>query len=129
MYLETKSITHLIFACIIILIQPYRMLNNIFVNNYNYQYQLNEDYKLNYVLVLASLLKLRLLLPSLISMLKLKNPRSSRLCNLYGCSNSNLYVIKCYFKIMPITLVSFIFLTGILAFSFSFRVTERNKAH
>jgi voltage-gated potassium channel len=127
MYLQTKTIKNLVIDSVIILIQPYQFINQVLINNYNYQYQSNSDYKLNYVLVIASLLKLTLFLPSLMSMLKLRNPRSSRICNFYGSTNSNLYVIKCYFKIMPIRLVSFIFLSGILAFALSFRVTERNK--
>lgn len=109
--------------CIVILIQPYQMLQASLINNYNFKNQHDVVYKLNYVLVIGSLLKLGLLIPCLMNMLKFKNPRSSRICKIYGCSNSNLYAIKCYFKQTPITLVAFIFLVCILSFSFAYRVT------
>lgn len=124
--METRSPCKLVIDCILILIQPYQMLQNKYINNYNFKYQHDVHYKLNYVFVIGSLFKLVIFLSCIMNMLKFKNPRSSRICKIYGCSNSNLYAIKCYFKQTPIRLVSLLFLVCILSFSFAYRVTERD---
>lgn len=120
---ETLSGYQLVFNCIVILVQPYIMLQNIYINNYDMKGLKDVEFKLNYVMVIGSLLKVCLLLPSLMNMLKFKNPRSSRVCKIYGCSNSNLYSIKCYFKQSPIKLVVLIFMVCILMFSYGYRVS------
>lgn len=120
--LEILSPQQLVLGCLIILIQPYRMLQDITINNYDMRNLADVEYKLNYVLVLGSLLKLSLLIPCLINMYKFKNPRTSRICKIYSCSNSYLYTIKCCFKLYPITLVSINFVVSFLVFSFAYRV-------
>lgn len=121
--LDSSSITRLIFNCIVIIIQPIWFLDDILINNYDMKNLADMDFKLNYVLVLGSLLKFMLFIPCLLNLHKFKNPRSSRVCKIYGCSNSNLYTIKCCFKQSPIILVICTFLLSFLIFSFAYRVS------
>lgn len=117
---------NIVFSSFIILLQPYRLTQNIFINNYNLKLESDADFKLNYALVLGSLLKFFLFIPCILNLHKFKNPRSSRVCKIYGCPNSDLYTIKCCFKQSPISLISCAFILCLLIFSFAFRVSERN---
>lgn len=123
--LETLNFGRLLFNCIVILIQPIWFLEGVMINNYDMKNLTDMDFKLNYVMVLGSLFKFSLFIPCLLNLHKFKNPRSSRVCKIYGCSNSNLYTIKCCFKQSPILLVICTFLLGFLIFSFAYRVSER----
>lgn len=123
--LDSYSYDKLVFHIAILLIQPYRMLQDVRMNNYDLYNQVDVNFKVNYALVITSLLKFCLLIPSFLNMHKFKHPRSSRLCNIYGISNSNLYTIKLCFKQSPITLIMCTFLLSFMIFSFAYRVSER----
>ena len=69
--------------------------------------------------------RLNLLIPSFLNLFSFKNPRASRVCKIYGLSNSNLYTIKCCFKQSPIALMGFAFIKNFAIFSFAYRVSER----
>lgn len=124
--LETNSISSMIFSAFIILLQPYRPIQDVYIENYDVSQNNLNDFKLNYALVLCSLLKFFLFIPCMLNLHKFKNPRSSRVCKIYGCPNSDLYTIKCCFKQSPISLIACTFLLCLLIFSFAFRVGERN---
>lgn len=123
--LDSYAYDKLVFHFAVMLIQPYRMLQDVKMNNYDLYNLANIDFKVNYALVIVSLLKFCLLIPSFLNMHKFKHPRSSRLCNIYGISNSNLYTIKLCFKQSPITLILCTFLLSFMIFSFAYRVSER----
>lgn len=125
--LESFSLGRLICNCVVIGIQPYRFLEGFLMSNYDFKNLQDIEFKVNYVLVLGSLFKFGLFIPSLLNMHKFKNPRSSRVCKIYGCSDSNLYTIKCNFKQNPILLITSAFLFSFIIFSFAFRVSERSE--
>lgn len=121
--IDAYSYHKLVYNFIIMLIQPYRVLQDFKMNNYNLKNLYDVDYKVNYALVIASLLKFAILIPCLLNMHRFKHPRSSRLCNIYGISNSNLYTIKLCFKQSPISLIICTFFLSFMIFSFAFRVS------
>ena len=121
------SIKGLLLKIIITLIQPFYAMENISVSNWNFKNGVNEQIPLSYIFVLGALLKLFMMFECLMDTSKFKNPRGSRVCRLYGCADSYLYELKCYFKDSPVKLVVALLLFGIAFFSFSFRVSERNK--
>lgn len=125
---EVKGKEVLISGIALILVQPLSFLEENNIENWNYIEQFVQPIKLNYILALASLLKLLILIPSFLNTLKFKNPRSSRVCKIYGCESSILYELKCYFKEEPIKLVVILIFCSIALFTFGFRICERSKS-
>lgn len=74
-----------------------------------------------------SLFKIGLIFINFMFSLKYRNPRSSRICNIYGSRNSHLFSLKSLFKHHPIILMKVFFTISLLIFSFMYRVNERNR--
>lgn len=108
---------------IIILIQPYVFFDSFYIWNWDFQANIYMEFKINYVLVILSLIKLYLIVPCIMNILRFKNPRFSRVCKMYGCSNPNIFELKCHFRAQPIKLMASMFIVLVLFFSFAFRVS------
>lgn len=103
------------------------MLQHVYINNYDLKSKMDIEFKLNYVLVICSLIKVCQIVACVLNMLKFKNPRASRVCKIYGVSSSNLFTVKCCFKQYPITFITYTFLVSFMIFSYAYRVSERNS--
>ena len=112
-----------------LLIQPIYFLEGIEISNWNYAAGFDQKIKLNYILVLGTVLQLCMLVLRVMNTLKFKNPRSSRVCKIYGCENSVLYELKCYFKESPIRLVIILLCYSIAFYSICFRIAERKESN
>ena len=123
---EQSGKVRIIFGVVVLLVQPISFLEDVEIANWNYLAGFDQKIKVNYVLVLATIFQAIIAVFSIINSLKYKNPRSSRVCKIYGCENSVLYLLKCYFKDSPINLVTFLLSGSIAFYSICFRITERN---
>lgn len=83
--------------------------------------------KLNYLLVLFSLLKtVIMLLPNAVVFSPYGRPRCQRLYKMYHVMvNQTLYGFKCLFRDWPLTMFFMLFVVVMLFFSFTIRVLER----
>lgn len=79
------SLFKAIITSILLLLQPYPFTDSINLSNWDYIQEVTLDFKLNYVFILLSYFKLGLLFQSILNLSKLKKPRASRVCTIYGC--------------------------------------------
>ena len=124
---EQSGIGDTLLGVLFLLIQPIYFLEDIEISNWNYAAGFDQKIKLNYILVLGTVLQLCMLVLRAMNTLKFKNPRSSRVCKIYGCENSVLYELKCYFKESPIRLVIILLCYSIAFYSICFRIAERKE--
>lgn len=83
------------------------------------------EYKVNYILVILSFLKIFIIIRVILLNNIYMTPRSNRLCRMYGCSFDYIYAIKCLFKDSPIFLIGFVFTFSVFIFAISLRIAER----
>ena len=122
---EQSGIGSTIFGIIVVLIQPISLLEDIEITNWNYSAAFDQRIKVNYILVLGTIFQSIIVILRIMNTLKFKNPRSSRVCKIYGCENSVLYELKCYFKESPIRLIIILLCCSIAFYSICFRIAER----
>lgn len=106
----------------LLVLQPYPFLNSVTFSSLDVYDSVEFPFKLNYLLVLLSMLRLYVIFRSHLNRTEYMNPRSNRLSKMYLCKADFQFALKCMFKDYPAELIGSAFLISIVLFSFAMRV-------
>ena len=105
------------------LMMPYPFTNEIYIT-IETKLGIQSEYKLNYCLLLISVIKNT----SYSSIILIKNlytsPRANRVCKMYGAKPGVIFSIRSAFKDDPFSFIAIIFIVSIFSFAILFRVSE-----
>lgn len=131
---EKTSAGWLVVRIAFFLLMPYPFLDAMTFRTYEYingsstDSLLYTDYKINYVLIIASLTRIVFSLNFLFLKSKYLNPRSNRICRMYGSYPGVMYCLRANFKDSPFLFITSIFAGSIVIFTFAFRICEFNSS-
>lgn len=97
---------------------------NSFMIHYESSDELFYDFKVNYLLIIFSLLKLAYLINAFLFHSKYMRPRSNRICTMYGEKANFLFTLKAIFIDYPFSFIISISIISIMVFTFAFRISE-----
>ena len=81
-------------------------------------------YGVNDIFHILQFYKLYFLVKAFITNSVFASSSSYRMCSIYGIKNSDIFVVKCMMKEVPLKLISAVFLSGILFFGYALRIAE-----
>jgi voltage-gated potassium channel len=123
--LTAGRVFNLLVEAALLVLQPYPFLNKVTFTTLDLYDSVPFEFKLNYLLVLLSMIRLYVTFRSHLNRTEYMNPRSNRLSKMYLCKADFQFALKCMFKDYPAELIGSAFLISIVLFSFAMRVCER----
>jgi hypothetical protein len=108
----------------ICLVAPYSFLYGIVFEEYVVEYDTIIKYELNDYLMVVMFARIYLLVRFSFYMTEFLNPRSQRVCNIYGFDLDAIFALKAVVKEMPATYLLCSLSTSILVFGYTLRIFE-----
>lgn len=108
----------------ILLMQPYPFLIGIRVYMYNDILKQEPYYHVNDFLQMMGIFRVILILKKSLALTSWRSNSSYRICSMYGCTNSDLFAVKCLIKKRPMTVILLCMMVLLFTFGHIVRICE-----
>ena len=119
-----SRIINLFIQSLLILVHPNILLLGNRVTMYNKTVAAEIYYNYNDVALVFQYYKVFIIFRGLLNNTYYSSNRAYRICGMYGCKPSQMFVIKAYMKNHPISFVMVMLLTGIIMFAYLLMIAE-----
>ena len=119
-----RRIVSLILQSLVILIHPNILLLGYKVTMYNKTVAAEVYYNLNDIALVFQYYKIFIIFRGILNNTYYSSNRAYRICAMYGCKPSQMFVIKAYMKNHPISFVLVMLMTGIIMFAYLLMIAE-----
>lgn len=100
-HLTLPRLLNIVAESVLLVLQPYPFLNNMTLTTLDVYDSAAFEFKLNYLMVLLSMIRLYATFRSHLHRTEYMNPRSNRLSKMYLCKADFQFALKCMFKDYP----------------------------
>lgn len=115
---------NLMIELIICAISPYPFLNEINIQEYVKAYDELITIEINDILLFAMFSRIYLLVRYSFYLTKFLNPRTQRVCNIYGCESDSMFALKAVVLQMPIQFLIYALTLSLFIFGYQLRMFE-----